>query len=276
MPADPHKESDPKVLDQPWRRWATLGVAAALGLAALGGFVILPVVQGSQAGIDPWTAICRAVGLSPGTPAQPQPPNTATPLPVSRVAWDSAVLNNLAGGDRRAGAAIVAATCSACHGESGVSPSGDFPHLAGQSAAAIYKQLHDYKTGARVHPQMTPVVQPLSDKQLADIASYLARDTAYGIGRRYERPDEGTAILVTQGDPHRGIPACNACHGTGVGGPIETPALVGQHEAYLLRQLELFATGERRNDVYQRMRSLSSRLTPEERERLAAYYQGLR
>jgi cytochrome c553 len=275
---DPHTtEANPRVLDQPWRIWATAAVVTILSLSALTGFIILPIVQGAQAGIDPWTAICRAVGVSPGTPAQPQPPNTGTPLPVSRVAWDSGVLNNLARGDRRAGAQLAASVCSACHGEEGISPSGDFPHLAGQSAAAIYKQLNDYKTGARVHPQMTPVVQPLSDKQLADIAAYFAGDNAFGsLGPRWPVPDEATQQLVQRGDPHRGIPACNACHGTGVGGPIETPSLTGQHAAYLVRQLELFGTGERKNDVYQRMRSLSARLTPEERQRLANYYQGLR
>ncbi|HEX8233814.1 MAG TPA: c-type cytochrome [Caulobacteraceae bacterium] len=276
MSEDRH-DAAPRVLDQPWRIWASVIVAGALGLAALGGFIILPIVQGGQAGLDPWTAICRAVGLTPGTPAQPQPPNTGVSQPVSRVSWSGPVLGTLAHGDRRSGAQIAAAVCSSCHGEEGISPSAEYPHLAGQSAAAIYKQLNDYKTGARVHPLMTPVAQKLTDRQLADVAAYFAGDNAFGsLGPRWPVPDEATEQLVQRGDPHRGIPACNACHGSAVGGPIETPTLVGQHADYLDRQLAAFGTGARRNDVYRRMRMVSARLTPEERKRLANYYQGLR
>lgn len=276
MSEDRH-DAEPRVLDQPWRIWASVIVASALGLAALGGFIILPIVQGGQAGIDPWSAICRAVGLQPGTPAQPQPPNTGVSQPVSRVSWSGRVLGTLARGDRRAGAQIAAAVCSSCHGEEGISPSAEYPHLAGQSAAAIFKQLSDYKTGARVHPLMTPVAQKLTDHQLADVAAYFAGDNAFGsLGPRWPVPDEATEQLVQRGDPHRGIPACNACHGSAVGGPIETPTLVGQHADYLDRQLAAFGAHARRNDVYRRMRMVSERLTPEERQRLANYYQGLR
>jgi cytochrome c553 len=47
----------------------------------------------------------------------------------------------------------------ACHGENGVSVAPEYPHLAGQSGAAIYKQLHDYRTGSRVNPQMTDIAK---------------------------------------------------------------------------------------------------------------------
>jgi cytochrome c553 len=49
--------------------------------------------------------------------------------------------------------------CIACHGENGVSVAPEYPHLAGQSGAAIYKQLHDYRTGSRVNPQMTDIAK---------------------------------------------------------------------------------------------------------------------
>lgn len=281
MSADVHApEPSPQAmerLDRRWRRAVGLVVAGVLSLAFLFGFVILPVVQGGQIGLDAWAAICRAVGINPGTPAMRQPTSDALAQPVSQVAWTPAILSTLSRGDREAGAQLAAEACASCHGEAGVSPSPDFPHLAGQSAAAIYKQLNDYKTGARYHEQMTPVVVPLSDKQLAAVAAYFAGDNAFGsLGARSPVPDPETDRLVRIGDPARGIPSCNSCHGSGVGGPIETPTLSGQHAAYLARQLDLYAAGERRNDVYQRMRAISSRLTPEERASLAEYYQGLR
>ena len=47
------------------------------------------------------------------------------------------------------------------------------PRNAGQSRFAIYKQLHDYKSGARVSDVMTPLVTDLSDKQIADSGRFL-------------------------------------------------------------------------------------------------------
>jgi len=50
------------------------------------------------------------------------------------------------------------------------------------------------------------------------------------------------------------------------------PVLADQRAEYIVRQLKLYASGERRNDVYARMRAIASRLTPSEMEGLAAYY----
>jgi cytochrome c553 len=38
--------------------------------------------------------------------------------------------------------------------------------------------------------------------------------------------------------------------------------------------LNAYADGSRKNDVYGRMRDISRRLTPQEREQLARYFQG--
>ena len=65
-----------------------------------------------------------------------------------------------------------------------------------------------------------------------------------------------------------------SCHANGVGGPIETPALAGQNREYMAAQLNAYANGTRKNDVYGRMRNISRQLTPEEREQLARYFQG--
>ena len=53
------------------------------------------------------------------------------------------------------------------------------------------------------------------------------------------------------------------------GGPIETPVLAEQRDEYLIQQLKLYASGERRNDVYARMRLIASRLTEDEIKGLA-------
>src|SRR5262249_56039070 len=82
----------------------------------------------------------------------------------------------------------------------------------------------------------------------------------------------GIVQLVELGDPKRNIPPCAACHRRGAGGPIETPVLAEQQAEYIARQLRLYASGERRNDVYARMRTIASKLTPGEIDGLAAYY----
>jgi cytochrome c553 len=53
---------------------------------------------------------------------------------------------------------------------------------------------------------------------------------------------------------------------------VETPVLAEQRAEYLVQQLKLFASGERRNDVYGRMRILAPKLTSTEIDGLAAYY----
>jgi cytochrome c553 len=268
-----HRPSEPHVLDQPWRLWSSIAVLGVLFSGILLGVLIIPVVQGRGAGLDAYTAICRALGILPGSPAQPQPLDRTPPTPVSQVVWTPEVLQVLARADVQRGRAKVQEVCVACHGENGVSASPDFPHLAGQSGAAIYKQLHDYRTGSRVHPIMTDIAKALDEAVIADVAAYYA-----GQPQRNPLPltlaEAPPAIiqLVELGDPSRNIPPCAACHRAGSGGPIETPVLAEQGSEYVVQQLKLYAAGERHNDIYARMRTIAARLTQFEIDGLAGYY----
>lgn len=78
--------------------------------------------------------------------------------------------------------------------------------------------------------------------------------------------------LVERGDPARGVPACNSCHSPIAGGPIATPTLTRPYRDYLATQLRAYRSGERRNDIYTRMRNVAGKLTDREIDRLAAYY----
>jgi cytochrome c553 len=269
----PPYASEPHVLDQPWRIWSSVAVLGILLSGILLGVLIIPIVQGRGAGLDAYTAICRALGILPGSPAQPQPSDRTPPTPVSQVVWTPQVLQILARADVQRGYAEVQEVCVSCHGETGVSVSPDFPHLAGQSGAAIYKQLYDYRTGSRAHPLMTDIAKALDEPVSADVAAYYA-----GPPRRNPNPvtlaEPPPAIvrLVELGDPRRNIPPCAACHRAGAGGPIETPVLAEQRAEYIVQQLKLYASGERHNDVYARMRTVASRLTAGEIDGLARYY----
>ena len=265
--------SEPHVLDQPWRVWSSVAVLGILLSGILLGVLVIPVVQGRSAGIDAYTAICRALGILPGSPAQPQPSDRTPPTPVSQVVWNAEVLGILARANVQKGRAKVQEACVSCHGETGVSISPEIPHLAGQSGPAIYKQLYDYRTGSRSHPLMTDLAKALEESAIAEVAAYYA-------GQPQRNPNPVTLAqappaivkLVELGDPGRQLPPCASCHRAGAGGPIETPVLAEQRDEYIAQQLKLYASGERRNDVYARMRTIAAKLTAGEIDGLAAYY----
>ena len=52
--------------------------------------------------------------------------------------------------------------------------------------------------------------------------------------------------------------------------PIESPVLAEQRAEYIVQQPKLYASGERRNDVYARMQTIAARLTDGEIDALAA------
>ena len=271
------QEPRPGSADRRWTLGAAGMVAGALVFSIVVGFIVIPLAQAPNANLSAWTAICRAIGLKPGTPAQPQPPVSATAQPVSQVVWSPHTLSILASADQRPGAELASGLCASCHGDDGLTVSDQFPKLAGQSPYAIYKQLSDFRSGARVNDQMSAIAQSLAPDQLAQVASYFGHLRAGAIlGHSYfDQYLDCVTRLVVRGDPARRIPPCEACHAAGSGGPIEAPVILGQNAAYLERELIAFRTGQRRNDVYQRMRDIAARLNPSEIHCLAQGYEGL-
>lgn len=79
-------------------------------------------------------------------------------------------------GDKEAGRKLVY-TCNGCHGVAGYEnayPQYPVPKLAGQNEQYIVNALHGYQRGERTHPTMSAQAQSLSDKDIEDIAAYLA------------------------------------------------------------------------------------------------------
>ena len=86
------------------------------------GVLIIPVVQGRSAGIDAYTAICRALGILPGSPAQPAAQRTARrPLRFRRWSGRRMSCKFSPTPTPERGRAKVQEVCVACHGEQGVS-----------------------------------------------------------------------------------------------------------------------------------------------------------
>src|SRR5690349_17635599 len=101
--------------DRNWRLWGGIAVGTLLAAAIVLGVVVIPIVQGNAVGIDPYTAICRALGISPGSPARPTPSSESPPYPVTRVSWTDATLGELYRAKREDGEALARERCIACH-----------------------------------------------------------------------------------------------------------------------------------------------------------------
>jgi cytochrome c553 len=178
-------------------------------------------------------------------------------------------------GDAAAGQA-KSALCATCHGADGNSELAMNPKLAGQSEKYLYKQLQNYKSGARVNATMAAMVTSLSDQDMADLAAYFSSQTPTMGGADPDKIELGAAIY-RGGNKELGVAACMACHGpSGAGNdPAGFPSLAGQHAEYTLQQLKYFRSGERANDAGAMMRSVVERLTDPELEALASYISGL-
>lgn len=157
-------------------------------------------------------------------------------------------------GDASAGAA-KATVCAACHGPQGVAIAPNFPNLAGQSATYLYVQLKQFHGGQRTDPIMSGQAAPLDDTDMRDLASHFASLAPKPAGTA----DSGArgAQLFLSGDPERGIPPCQGCHGSDALGPrvqpvrsphppwSTIPRLRGQSAIYLTKRLTDFRHGVR-------------------------------
>jgi len=65
-----------------------------------------------------------------------------------------------------------AALCGACHGPNGFSMNDLWPNLAGQKEAYIIKQIKAFRDGQREDPTMLPMVKPLTDTDIENLAAY--------------------------------------------------------------------------------------------------------
>lgn len=181
----------------------------------------------------------------------------------------------LAAGDAAAGQA-KSAMCGACHGADGNSASADFPKLAGQNAGYLYKQLAEFKSGARVNPTMQGMVAALSDEDMQNLAAYFASQTP-GKGEADPALVKAGEALFRGGNLDTGVSACAACHGvSGMGNEgAKFPALAGQYAKYSETQLLAFRSMARANDPGQMMRGVAARMSDAEIKAIASYLQGL-
>jgi cytochrome c553 len=253
-----------------WRNpWFAAGVGlttAMVVLSLVAGFMVLPYATTGVQFASLWDAICSAAGV----------PRTAI---VSDGPKSSAITSNVVMTSRMFGAsdtrsvgrgATLAMQCAICHG-SNRQGQVDTPNLEGQSAAAVYKQLRDFKSGSRSNAVMTPFAIKLTEQDMLDLAAYYAylpRQPGTHADAKEEIP-----LIVVRGAPMRNVAACSSCHGT-TDAKLGTPWLDGQSAVYIKAQLLAFRSGARRNDISEQMRNIARQMTSVEIDEAARYYAG--
>jgi cytochrome c553 len=250
--------------------WIVGAVGATAGLAVaffVIGFLILPYTEAGANFAGIWDAICSAAGV-PRTSAAARNEALKANFKTSDVVFSSDLAGPL---DTRAigRGATLALQCAICHGAGRPSQQVDTPNLDGQPAAAIYKQLRDFKSGARVNAVMSPFGVKLSEQDMQDLAayySYLPRQPG-----THPDPSILSPAIVAHGASMRNVPACVSCHDP-TNARVGSPWLEGQSAVYIRSQLESFAHGTRRNDINEQMRNIARQMTPAEIEDAARYY----
>ncbi len=66
----------------------------------------------------------------------------------------------------------IVAVCAPCHGTDGGSGNVEVPNLAGQRSIYLHSQLDAFRAGTRKHPDMKPVAQDLTDREIEQIVVY--------------------------------------------------------------------------------------------------------
>jgi cytochrome c553 len=209
------------------------------------------------------------------------PPETTAPATgvPSLVAWNEATIVLSSTGNPVRGE-FIARRCELCHGVEGFSSRPSTPNLAGIDAQYLWKQLQDFRSGKRKSIVMQPIAAPLTSPDAADVAAYFAMlpnapDTQFNAS--FPQPIQNqTGLEIAQrllavGDPSRGIPSCQACHGP-LGYVRPAPSLASQNSDYVLSQLNDFAQGTRTNDVNLTMRTIAAEMLPNERQAVAEFY----
>ncbi|MDA8113690.1 MAG: c-type cytochrome [Acidithiobacillus sp.] len=175
----------------------------------------------------------------------------------------------------------VSTTCMACHGMTGISPSGSmFPDLAGQWAPYLIKQLNNFRSHTRADPMakaiMWGMAASLTPAQVQQVANYFSTQTPPKAKLVNAKLAAEGKKIYEGGISNLHVPACMACHGpTGLGDPPYFPRLASQRRAYVELQLHYFQKGLRTNDPHAIMRYIASRLTAPQITELATYVRSL-
>ena len=214
--------------------------------------------------------------IRPAPPPSNLAPATGVP---SLVAWNEATIVRSSTGNPVRGE-FISRRCELCHGVEGFSSRASTPNVAGIDAQYLWKQLQDFRTGKRKSVIMQQIAGALTSRDAADVAAYYAMlpnapdaqfNPSFPQSMQHQPGLDIARRMLAVGDPNRGIPPCQACHGP-LGYVRPAPSLASQNSDYVLSQLKEFAQGTRTNDVNLPMRTIAAELLPNERQAIAEFY----
>jgi cytochrome c553 len=232
--------------------------------------------------------ICLATFCAAASVASAQQPSTArSPAPSAKS--DPTPLH---------GRDLAQANCAVCHGADGNSSDPQYPKIAGQKAYYIRRQLRAFRSGARKSDVMSGPASSLTENQIRELAEYFSdQPVKPDVVKDPKLAAVGARIFQYAS---RAAPPCVACHGEGgfgggmmgggmmgggmggmmgghmgmmMGSAAVVPRLYGQHAAYLVQQLDAFASGTRRSPI---MGPIASKWREQDRRAVAEYLSGLR
>lgn len=185
-----------------------------------------------------------------------------------------------ADGDPKAGK-DKSGMCQGCHGETGMGTAPNFPNLAGQYQKYIERQMRDYQEAKRADPLMSGMAAGVTEPQdLKDIAAYFA-----SLKRMAGKPGSDKSLaakgkkIFFEGNMETGVYACSKCHGeNGYGMDAKNnvfPVINGQSKDYLLKQMNDFKSGERRNDPAGMMGAIAKKMTDTEISAVVEFASGM-
>jgi cytochrome c553 len=173
-------------------------------------------------------------------------------------------------GDPAKAVPIVEKVCVGCHGMDGNSPVPNFPKLAGHHADYLMHEMQEYKEHHRDNEMMSPLMQDLSNADMANLAIYFAaQKPAPGTVTQPDLLALGKKIYL-EGNSDSGVPSCDGCHEENGAGSARFPRVAGQNPEYVLEQFRLYAGGKRKFGK-KVMRTVAERLTEQEAKAVAEY-----
>jgi cytochrome c553 len=161
-----------------------------------------------------------------------------------------------------------AAVCSGCHGENGKSISPEIPVLWGQKEGYIYLQLRDLKRGDRKNEIMSGIAAGLEKTDMQELAKYFSEKPWTNLQQK-----SADAASTAQAQKVASSAQCEGCHLSGYLGDSTIPRLAGQSEAYMLKTMTEFRSGERANNAW--MVTLLKSYTESDIAALAKYLAGI-
>lgn len=167
---------------------------------------------------------------------------------IALFAFSVAVSAHAAGDPAKGKAAYE--TCAVCHGANGEgTPELNVPKIGGQEEWYVARQLQNFKSGLRA-----PTTSDVYGTQMRALSMTLANDQEIADVSAYVASLSPPAVADTvSGDAAQGKAAyatCTACHGANGEGnqALNSPKLAGQHDWYIVRQLQNYKSGVRGGD----------------------------